>query len=234
MKEELGFKYTIVRSARRKSATISVSADNRVTIAVPAFVTDERVREIIEKRAGWILKKIRQNLEAGRRAGPKEFISGEEFRYLGAAYRLSVEEGRPGHVSLSEGCLRVCTPPGVSPSTRSRYVEAQLVGWYKRRALADLKERVGYFEARMDVRAARLRVKSLKSRWGSCSSGGNLSFNWQIILAPLEIVDYVVVHELCHLVHMNHSPTFWSLVESVLPDCRQRRQWLRKNGNLLW
>jgi predicted metal-dependent hydrolase len=229
--------YTIIRRPRRKTASISVSSDNRVTVVVPEHVTDERVREIIDSKARWIRKVIRHNLETKAAFKPKGFVTGEEFCYLGTSYKLCVQEGRSNManmVALADGAFHVCTPSEMDPENRCEWVKAQLIGWYKKRALKDLEDRVRCYEERMNVKAALIRVKSLKSRWGSCSSRGNLSFNWQIIMAPLKIVDYVVVHELCHLVHLDHSPKFWNLLESVLPDYQESRRWLKNNGNLLW
>ena len=232
--KELPLEYTVIRRPRRKTASITVSADNRVTVVVPNHVTDERVRAIIESKAKWIRKRIEHNLESKEAIKPKEFVTGEEFRYLGTVYRLCVEEGRPGVVTLTDGTFHVCAPSELTCDSRSEYVKSQMVDWYKKRAFEDLRNRVRHYEAQLNVRAALIRVKSLKSRWGSCSSRGNLSFNWQIVMAPLSVVDYVVAHELCHLVHLNHSSAFWSLLESILPGYRQSRQWLRKNGNMLW
>ena len=103
------------------------------------------------------------------------------------------------------------------------------------RALAAerIPQRIAFFQTVLPCRYERLSIRGQKTRWGSCSSRGTLSFNWKLMLAPPEILDYVIVHELCHLTHMNHSPAFWALVASVLPDYRERRRWLRENGALL-
>lgn len=228
--KEFPFDYTVLRKPRRKTATITVSTDNRVTVSVPSYVTDGYVREILRRKAAWIQGRIEANLARLEHCKPKRFESGEEHRYRGVPLLLIVEEGAPCRPRLEEGRLRIRAPSGLSSESRGESVKAQLVAWYRERAMEELKGRVRFYEARLGVRAAEIRVKSLKSRWGSCSSRGSISFNWQLILAPDEIMDYVIVHELCHLVHLNHSPDFWKLVESVVPDCRQRRQWLRKSG----
>lgn len=117
---------------------------------------------------------------------------------------------------------------------------AQLPKWtaadyreQKMRAAWRFKQRVVYYAEQMGVSYGRITVRDQQTRWGSCSTQGNLNFNWRLILAPQEVLDYVVVHELAHRVEMNHSERFWSVVESVLPDYRQRRQWLRKHGDML-
>lgn len=102
-----------------------------------------------------------------------------------------------------------------------------------RDAAVYIPERVSFYASLMDVSYGRITIRNQKSRWGSCSSKGNLNFNCLLMLAPLEIIDYVVVHELCHRREMNHSPLFWHEVESVLPDYKKRRKWLKDNGEKL-
>ena len=101
---------------------------------------------------------------------------------------------------------------------------------YRRQAKARLEERAAYFASRMGVSYQRISVRAAKTRWGSCSSKGNLNFNWRLVLAPREVLDYVVVHELAHRKEMNHSPAFWAEVEKILPDYRERRKWLKTYG----
>ncbi len=113
-----------------------------------------------------------------------------------------------------------------------RLSEAELAA-LKKAASAVFSERAAFFAPRLGVRYQRLTVRCQKSKWGSCSGKGNLSFNCLLLLAPPEVLDYVVVHELCHLLEMNHSPRFWALVESILPDCAERRRWLREHGAAL-
>lgn len=102
----------------------------------------------------------------------------------------------------------------------------------KKRARAIIAEKCRLYAARMGVTYGTISIREQKTRWGSCSSKGNLNFNWKLVLMPEEIMDYVVVHELAHRREMNHGPAFWKIVESVLPDWRRRKEWLRKNGSL--
>lgn len=104
---------------------------------------------------------------------------------------------------------------------------------YRMTAGQVLQERTEHFARQMEVSFERISIRDQKTRWGSCSARGNLNFNWRLILAPSEVLDYVVVHELAHRREMNHSERFWKLVESVLPDYRERRKWLKENGDLL-
>lgn len=104
---------------------------------------------------------------------------------------------------------------------------------YRQAAKEYIPRRADYFAQRIGVSYERIRIAEQKTRWGSCSSRGTLSFNWKLMLAPPKVLDYVVVHELCHLIEMNHSPRFWKLVEEIIPDYKEYRKWLKENGNTL-
>ena len=112
-------------------------------------------------------------------------------------------------------------------------VKEHLLKWYQTRALAKVNEKVPVYTDQIGVNPRFVAVKSLKSRWGSCSIHGRISLAWNIIMAPERILDYLIVHELCHMVHHNHSAEYWNLVATILPDHRQSRKWLRENGNRL-
>ena len=112
-------------------------------------------------------------------------------------------------------------------------VKDSLTSWYKQRAEIKLNEKAKRYAKQIGVEYKTVGIKSYKSRWGSCSVDGDIDFNWKIIMAPNRIVDYVVVHELCHLKHHDHSPQFWQAVEQVLPDYAERKEWLKENGLVL-
>jgi predicted metal-dependent hydrolase len=105
-----------------------------------------------------------------------------------------------------------------------------MLNWYRKKAREQINERIKYYQPKVGVQPARITVKEQKKRWGSCSSRGNLNFNWRAVMAPSPVLDYIIVHELCHLKHHNHSREFWNLLASILPDYKNRREWLKKNG----
>jgi len=109
-------------------------------------------------------------------------------------------------------------------------IKDNLEKFYKKQAIDVLKERTDYYSNILKVAPKNIVIKNQKTLWGSCSSKGNINYNYKIVMAPLEILDYIVVHELCHLVYMNHSKDFWDLVESIIPDWKKRRNWLKENG----
>ena len=153
------------------------------------------------------------------------YKNGERFPYLGRDYALEIRQypsyKKPG-VMVEGDKLAV-----LIARTDDGVVEKAVKEWYLSRAAAVIPERVGFYRNQMGEPIGRICIKDVKSRWGSCSSKRNLNFNWWLIMAPMEVLDYVVVHELCHLKEMNHSKDFWVLVEGILPDYKERRKWLR-------
>ena len=156
------------------------------------------------------------------------YEAGASFPYLGKEYTLEIRRyrsyARPG--VMAEGNKLVV----LTARTETSVIEEAVKNWYENRAKQVLTDRVEQYRRQLGETIGAVRIKNVKSRWGSCSSKRILNFNWRLVMAPPEILDYVVVHELCHLQQMNHSAAFWSLVEGILPDYKQRRDWLKTCG----
>lgn len=225
--------YTIERRPRRKTASISVSPKNEVHVIVPEHLSDDQVKAVVERKANWVRSKIRFNLEVQHPYKPKEYVSGEAFAYLGRNYRLKVISGDAAPVKLENGRFYVQLPLSVHPQDRGEYIVSELTLWYQSRGLKKLKKRVVMYAKPLDLEPLRVVSKDLRSQWGSCTNRGEIAFNWKIAIAPISIIDYVVAHELCHLIHHDHSKEFWRLLASILPDYKERKEWLRVNGGLL-
>ena len=211
----------VVRTKRRKTASIKV-IDGSVQAIVPDQLSNSRIENIIRKRTAWIGRKLREQSQAVT-PKPKEYVSGESFTYLGRNYRLKVIRGNDHAVKLKGGYLEV----GVPEKSKDGEIRNALVEWYKTHALERLTEKTNRYAGIIGVSPHSLSARDYKSRWGSCSSKGEISYNWRIIIAPHYIVDYVVVHELCHLKHPNHSPAYWKSVKREVSDYAVCRQWLR-------
>jgi hypothetical protein len=219
----------VVRSIRRTAALHIVGSDLQVRI--PEHLEDERVVAILRQKRPWIRSKV---AELGRipPARPKEMVSGESFPYLGRHYRLKVQEGHQVGVSLTGGYLVATVRPNEQEQREER-IEQYLQTWYRSKSLERLKEKVDRYARRIGVSPTGIGVRTFKSRWGSCHKNGRLVFNWNIIKAPHRIVDYVVIHELCHLIHHNHSRDFWDMVQRYCVDQSLHRDWLIKQGGKL-
>lgn len=224
MMEEFGFQVEVVRTERKKSASIQLDG-GLVRVRVPKSLSESRVRSLIAKRIPWIRTKLKEQAERPV-PKPKEYISGEAFPYLGRNYRLKVIAGSKPSIKLKGGYLVVTAPAG---EARQKAVKCLLEKWYRSHAEVRLQEKVERLSKIVGVSPASVSVRSYKSRWGSCSGKGDITYNWKIILAPHRIVDYVVIHELCHLLEHNHSPRYWKHVERYVPDWKECRDWLRTN-----
>ena len=222
--EGFGFPVEVVRSGRKRSVCIQLAGDG-VRVRVPHRLSDGRVRELIGRRMGWITAKLRER--AARPAPkPREYVSGEAFAYLGRNYRLRLAEGGRASVQMRGGQLLATLPAAERHPQRMR---ALLEAWYLERARVRLDEKTRRLAAMVGRTPASVSVRDYRARWGSCSIRGDISYNWRIIMAPHRIVDYVVVHELCHLLEHNHSPEYWRHVARHIPDWKDRRDWLRHN-----
>ena len=214
----------IIRSKRRSIALI-IERDGSLVVRAPLQTSDETIRHLVESKADW----IKATQEKARRLGPapvrKKFVEGEEFWYLGQAYRLEIVKGRETALHL-EDCFKM------SPMTRPK-ARLAFEDWYKKQARAIIPGRVSRLAATHGFEFQRIRVTSARTRWGSCSTRGTLSFTWRLVMAPEDMIDYVIVHELVHLRIHNHSREFWTQVGLLMPDYKEKRLWLKKNASFL-
>jgi predicted metal-dependent hydrolase len=199
-------------------------------VVVPRGVAATKIQAILKQRDRWIREKLL--LQAAHKPSkPKEYVSGEAFAYLGKNYRLKVVVGSKVPVKLKAGRLVVTVPK--STKNKDRYIKDSLISWYRDHALTKLEDKVQRYSKILGVDPEFVGIRSFKGRWGSCSTKGKLEFNWKIIISPSRIVDYVVINELCHLIHHNQGPNFWKSVERACPEFRQHKEWLRVHGRML-
>jgi predicted metal-dependent hydrolase len=221
--------YPIRRSDRARRARINVSADG-VEVVVPRRMALRHVAPFVEEKRPWIERTLRRIREA-EEASAIRLCDGGSVRYLGEELelRVRVEPGRVrSHVGLRGQVLHVAVgSEGVGP------LRAALEGWYRRRARVEVAPRLDAACARARTSYARLTIRAQRTRWASCSSAGAMSFNWRLLLAPPEILDYVVEHEVAHLEVLDHSARFWRLLGSRSPGYRDHERWLRRNGPAL-
>lgn len=221
-------RYTVVRSARRrKTLTITIDPGNGVRVLVPARTPNAEIEAIVRKRAGWILRKF-----AEERPEPqhKPLETGDTLHYLGSEVRLLVQftSDEAPTVSLDSGVLTVACPVRLPDKDRAAAIRWALLGWYRERAAELLWGSVERWQPRVGVSAAHISIGDQKTRWGSCSSKGSLRFNLRLAMVHQALIDYVAVHELCHLLEANHSESFWQHVRQFMPDFEDRRRRLRQ------
>ena len=225
--------YEVRRSKRRKK-TVQITVDGSgVQVAAPMATPDSELRAIVRKRAPWILRQASQSI---LEATPKRFVSGETLPYLGRNVRLHVETanvGRP-NVRFDHWLFRVAVPETLSSEDRYQSIRRAAVQWYRGRATERLSETVERWWPRLGRgEKSRVLIRDQRQRWGSCAPDGTLRFNWRAVMLKPSLIEYVVVHELAHLTHRNHSANFWDLMSKAMPDAKQRRQQLRDEGRRL-
>ncbi|MFO8072827.1 MAG: SprT family zinc-dependent metalloprotease [Polyangia bacterium] len=225
--------YGILRSRRVKTVAVAVDPTEGVVVTAPGNVAVERLDGIVKSKAAWIVGKLKRNSELPPPPPRRQFVSGETFRYLGRQYRLKVaKKTRPSDdVALVRGWLTVEVLHSATDAERIARVRPLVVRWYREHAGARLPERVALWARKVGVPAPEVLVREQQKRWGSCDAKGRLRFNWLIIQAPMRLVDYVVAHELVHLLHPNHDNAFWATLGKVMPDYEERRQALREFGS---
>jgi len=223
--------YTVKRSPRRTTVSIRINPDKTIIILAPADLSDARISEVALQKASWIRKQFDELDRCEYRAGKHYFDEGEIFLYLGAELKLRHAAGRGG-VTVDDGIISVAIPPGLRECRERRaFVEKQLLHHYRSRAHEMLRQRAFTLGAMHGLEPHFVATKDYVSRWGCCFADKRIYFNWKLIMAPQHIIDYVVIHELCHLQVANHSQAFWNLVGKIMPDWRRRRKWLRRNGH---
>jgi predicted metal-dependent hydrolase len=219
--------YRIRRSPRARSARILVDGEG-VEVVVPRRFPLRDVEPLVREKRAWIERTLRR-MEAARREFPPPRVEhGGQVPYLGERLALSVHrEGARtrSRVQRVDGTLHVALGDG---SLRDA-VES----WYRRRARAEVGTRLDAAVARAGTSYATLSIRGQRTRWASCSSSGAMSFNYCLLLAPAEILDYVVEHEVAHLELPDHSQRFWDLLASRCPESREREEWLRRHGQAL-
>ena len=223
------FQVDVKRTNRKKTASIKIE-QGVVQVIVPKNLPQKEIDDLLKQKSNWIRQKliIQQSVPLST---PKEFVSGESFSYLGRNYRLKVLKGDLQPVKLKQGYLQVTVP--MEQKSDQALIRKLLQDWYLDRASDKLEQKSIKYSEQMGVQPTKIKVKEYKSRWGSCNSRGEISYNWKIIMTPHRIVDYVVIHELCHLIHHNHSPEYWHQVRSIVPDYQDKRDWLKTNAGLL-
>ncbi|MEN6519228.1 MAG: SprT family zinc-dependent metalloprotease [Methanospirillum sp.] len=223
--------YTITLSARRKTVGLLVHPSGDVEVKAPAGMDRDEIAAVVLQRASWVLAKQQAMRSRPAPALEHRFVSGETFLYLGRSYRLKVEEvPGPSRVVLRGGFFVVSVPP-LDEDDRRRRVRTALRRWYRRRATETFGRVVARYAGFMGVEVGKVRNKYLVQRWGSCSRVGNLNFNIRIVMAPMSQVEYVVAHELCHLIHQDHSAQFWEALRQVMADHAYRRAALKRDGS---
>jgi predicted metal-dependent hydrolase len=216
---------TIIRT-RRKTLAIIIKSDGSLTVRAPLHTSDQIIQKFVAEKSGWIIAKQRLAQKNPAAPPPKQYVEGEVFLFLGASYPLKLVKTQKETLLLD----------GQGFKLASRWQnKAALVfeKWYKMQALKVISERCAWYAQKYGFTYQKIRLSSARTRWGSCSSRGALSFSWRLMMAPPVVLDYVIIHELVHTVEHNHAQGFWDKVAAIMPAYKTQIKWLKTNGHTL-
>ena len=219
--------YTLVRSRRRKTLTITVERDRAIIVRAPEAISDDEVRKHVDAKRQWIFGKLRNSQKYAERRHPpgKEVVNGESALYLGREYRIELADTESAEVEFSD-VFRV-------PLARRARRREVLRQWYIDRAKEMILSRVERKARELGVEFRGARIVNNRYSWGSCTVRDCISLNWRLIKAPMFVIDYVIAHELAHLIEPNHTGEFWSVVRARTPTMDKAKAWLRQHGQML-
>lgn len=215
----------LIRS-RRRTISLEIGTDGTLVVRAPNYASNASIREFIYKKRNWIADKIRHMKKKYGGVREKVFADGETFLYLGKPYTLSIYD-------------KTILPLTIYNSNfilSAQYLENArevFTAWYKERAREKCTERAEWYSFVSGLPYNKINISNAGAQWGSCSVNGNLNFTWRLIMAPLPVLDYIVIHELAHIREKNHSKRFWSIVSRLSPEYKKRRKWLAENDHLL-
>jgi predicted metal-dependent hydrolase len=220
--------YVLRRSSRSHYLRLEIVPGTGLVVTAPRHADTSFIESFIEQKQNWILKKL-DSYKKAVVASPGEIKDGGTTGYLGKDMTISLEhrEGKPAMVRLEKDRLLV------NLNGSGHNLQTTVEAWYKFQVNVVIKDRLEYWSKLMQIDFCAYKIRGQRTRWGSCSRNGNLSFNWKLIKTPPEVIDYVIVHEIAHLKQMNHSARFWALVERYCPDYKNHRKWLHDHNFLL-
>lgn len=213
---------------KRKTIEIGVEPPDIVTVVAPEGISEEILLKHVKTKAKWIVQKLHEISEIQSKKFDREYVNGEAFMYLGRNYTLIIKEDvvlKKPVTKLFQGRFLITTP------TRDQdKLKISMEEWYRKKTLEKVNERIEYYQRYFNVKPTDIRVKEQRKRWASCTIKKELLFNWRCAMAPSWVLDYIVVHEMCHMIYMDHSKEFWTLLGRVLPDYERRKEWLKNYG----
>ena len=219
--------YSVKRSSRRTKITITIERNRTVVVHAPKHASDEAIARIVEAKRYWIYEKTRHGQKYTDRPHPpgKELVSGESALYLGRRYRVEIVDDETEFIRFDQRFL--------VPESCARHNKGAMREWYIARARERIPRRVVKQARELGVSFGRVRIVDSRYRWGSCTVRDNINLNWRLIKAPVFVIDYVIAHELAHLLEPNHTPRFWNIVRTQAPTMDRARDWLREHGQIL-
>ena len=229
---DTSFTYSIIRTDR-KTMAIVVEPEGTVIVRAPYDVSEETIEEKVKEKRKWVAEKITKTDEIVKPVPKKrELVSGEKIKLKDKLIRLKIHQfdKRRMIVELENNTLHIYVNQHLNESERKEELKNAILKWYKEQAKDIISKRVEKYSKSFDIKPRGIVIRSQQLRWGSCTRDNQLNFNWRIVMAPVSAIDYIIIHELCHLKEPLHSLEFWNLLEAHFPEYRKWKEWLRING----
>lgn len=220
--------YQLLPGSDRQTTDIVIERNGVITVRPPLRMTPEQVDETVSSKRMWIYRNLAEWRDLNATRVTREWVSGESFLYLGSSYRLQLVQEQDEPLKLKDG--RFCLLRSIVENGGSEAAHKAFEHFYKDKGMPRLKKRVALWADKVGVTPGSIQIKDIGYRWASCLKNSDLHFHWKCLMAPLTIIDYIIVHELCHLHHRDHSNAFWNEVDKVLPNYQERKEWLRVRG----
>jgi predicted metal-dependent hydrolase len=220
--------YQLLPGSPRKTTDIVIERDGKITVRPPTEFTPEQVDTVVESKRLWIYRNLAEWKDLNTSAVVREWVNGETFLYLGCTYRLSLVINSDCPLQLKDG--RFCLDRALIEQGGVTAAKRAFMDYFTEKGQQRFRDRVSYFAPKVGVQPTGIKVKDMGYRWASRGTSGWLNFHWKCMMAPPKIIDYIVVHELCHFHFRNHSDAFWNEVDKIMPDYYERKNWLRKKG----
>lgn len=214
-----------IKYSNRKTLNISVERDRSIIVRAPHYLTPEQIDKVVQSKRQWIKEKLNHAQKYPLLAESKEFVSGETLMYLGKNYQLLIVDDEIEGIEFDQ---RFKISKSNQPKANELFKK-----WYLNQALKKIEPLATRYAKSLGVEYNQFKTSEMKYRWGSCTPANNIIFNWRIIKAPMYVLEYLVAHELVHLIEDNHTPRFWNILSIQVPNYEKAKKWLKKNGQLL-
>ena len=223
--------YQLLPGAKRQTTDIVIERNGAVSVRPPLRVTPEQVDETVLAKRMWIYRNLAEWHDLNASRVVREWVNGESFLYLGRNYRLQLVSKQDETLKLKDGRFQLLLSAVESGGPEAARQAFEI--FYQEKGLSRITKRVAHFASKVGVPAGKVVIKELGYRWALCLPRGGLQFHWKCLMAPPTVIDYIVVHELCHLHYRDHSDAFWNDVDKILPGYGESKEWLRQRGAAL-
>lgn len=218
---------------KRKSISIKIESNGQIIVSAPLRINKEEILQVVKSKSDWIVKNQAEMKKRGLNKITREISEGSTFMYLGEEYPL--------YLIFDEGIKNITVELNKESIERQGFIihantmdvekiKIALEKWYREETLKIVTKRIDYYADNFKDKVTNIRVKEQKRRWASCTGKNAILFNWRISMARADVLDYIVVHEMCHMDHRNHSKYFWNRVEEIIPNYKEKHDWLKING----